>query len=352
MNLISCSFSSGRISDIFPLLRRCLPATLILLLILLSAQAIAQITPTEPDSFSHSFHDTYIALGLRKYFNSFTSFQFPDPVNTRLDPTSRLEWPWEQTYGVIQTGVSYKNVQVNLEGASTLFTYSGLPAQDSDWLFPHNPGQKTDFSEAEAKPRGWTIDANVGFDIPLSNGIKCILGYRAQQFSFTYTDMNQVSISEPESSGFFPGETIQFTQNYKHYYGGGAISSIFDLGTVYPRASGTDLFVRLLGDVGYVIGDNVDFHILRIPAPRYTYENTSGYSWRINLAIDLKINSRFHAGLAGEFMRIRTSGSHRLTQAEGFNEQGQWENALDWTWDGAKVWSDQKFIEINASLYF
>ncbi|MDQ1240100.1 MAG: hypothetical protein QG577_2286, partial [Thermodesulfobacteriota bacterium] len=41
-----------------------------------------------------------IGVGVRKYFNSFTSWQFPNRFPPNQDPYSRLEWPWDQTFFV------------------------------------------------------------------------------------------------------------------------------------------------------------------------------------------------------------------------------------------------------------
>lgn len=286
-------------------------------------------------------HDSYISLGMRKYINSFTSYQFLNPEVPSTDPLSRLEWPWEQTYGVVKAGVKLKGIQVNFEGASTLLTYSGLLAQDSDWTDDSLPDQKTIFSDAHARPRGWTFDASFGFDLPLNEKIRWIIGYRAQQFRFTYTDLNQRQLYEPWDNGIEPGEIIQFTQDYKHYYCGGVIGSELYMGNFSALMEGTYLAVRFLGDIGYVTANNVDYHVLRSPGPRHTYEATDGLSWRLNMAADLRLNQRFVLGVAGEFMRITSVGSHRWT-----------EPSVDETWDGARVWSDQKFIEINASINF
>ena len=38
----------------------------------------------------------YFSLGARKYFSSFTSWEFPDINNPQVDPLSRLEYPWDQ----------------------------------------------------------------------------------------------------------------------------------------------------------------------------------------------------------------------------------------------------------------
>ncbi len=307
--------------------------------------------PAGQYKFSDGSRNSYISIGLRKYISSFTSYEFLDPDYTFVDPASRLEWPWEQTYGVVKAGIVYKGLQLNLEGASTLLTYSDLKAQDSDWTDRNLPSQKTVFSEAEAYPRGWTIDASVGFDLPVLESVRWILGYRAQQFRFTYTDMYQKELYEPEGNGFSGGEIIHFTQDFRHYYGGAVIGSSVELSILTPSLAGTFVDFRLLGDVGYVTANNVDFHVIRTPAPRYTYEKTHGVSWRINASADLRITQRFLVGIAGEFMRIRTGGSHRMTHPAGWDGT-QNVPATDETWQGARVWSDQSFIELNGSVNF
>ena len=149
---------------------------------------------------------TCLTLGLRKYINSFTSKQFPDaPGGIGSDPLSRLEWPWEQIFGVVKLSSRYRGIQVNFDGAATLFPYSGLKSQDSDWLDPNNPGQKLVFSEANDFPRGWTFDTRIGYTIPAFSSIQWLLGYRAQQFRFTATDGMQHSLWEKYNWGLLPG---------------------------------------------------------------------------------------------------------------------------------------------------
>ncbi len=316
------------------------------LIILIPCGSWAQIVPGNVRQAGEyalfdNVHNSYMSLGFRKYINSFTSYEFLDPDFRHLDPLSRLEWPWEQVYGVVKTGIFYKGLQVNLEGASTLFLYSGLKAQDSDWTDVNLPGQKTIFSDAEARPRGWTFDASLGFDLPFSNRIRWIAGYRVQRFRFTYTDMYQSELYHPEHNGFEPGEVIQFTQDYKHLYGGGVIGSEFDMSFILDSLAGSYLLLLLQGDIGYVAANNVDFHALLEPGPRHTYEATNGTSWRLRLAASLRMNQRFSVGLAGEFMRIRTYGSHTLTDP-----------SVNESWQGARVWSDQKFLELTTTVNF
>jgi hypothetical protein len=280
-------------------------------------------------------------LGLRKYINSFTSYEFSDaPGGVYGDPISRLEWPWEQTFGVIKLGSNYYGLQVNFEGAATLFKDSGLLAQDSDWLDPGNHNQKTVFSDGLAMPRNWTIDTSIGFGVPIAPNIQWLLGYRVQQFRFTYTDVTQWELGVP---GFLylPREGIQFSQNYKQYYGGGELHASLDLGRSMASLTGYILFLKLQGDVAYVTANNVDFHVLRKPGPRFTYESTRGKCLHLKLAADFRFRNGVSLGLLGDFMNIRTSGGHHWT-----------EPGIDMSWDVARAWSEQKYIEVNGALTF
>ena len=299
------------------------------------------LTSTPLASFQPDREGSYITLGLRKYINSFTSYQFPDSPGGDIgtDPISRLEWPWEQTFGVIKLGHNYPGVQVNFEGAATLFKDSGLLAQDSDWTDAAQPSQKTIFSDALATPRNWTIDTSVGFFAPFLPSIQWLLGYRAQQFRFTYTDMLQRELGRQPI--YDSGEVIQFNQSYKIYYGGGALCAQFEPGRWLGTLAAYNFFLRLQGDVGYVTANNLDFHVLREPGPRFTYEYTTGICWHLNLAAEYRLKKFFTLGLAGDFMSIRTRGSHSWTEPR---------TAL--SWDGAKVWSEQKYVEANATLNF
>jgi hypothetical protein len=274
----------------------------------------------------------YVTVGLRKYINSFTSRQFPDEpwVHHHInDPLSRLEYPWEQTFGVVKLGSIYRGIQINFEGAATLFTDSGLKEQDSDWEDPNNPGQKTTFSEANDFPRCWTFDASIGYSIPAFPSIQWLLGYRAQQFRFTMMDGEQRSIWS-DHTDFLHGEGSHFSQYYKIYYFGGAIFSQLPY----------SMFAKLSGDVGSVIANNVDYHLRRNP-PHFSYNATRGICWHLDIAIEFRFTDFAKLGLVGDFMSITSNGGHRLTY-----------DVIDQSWDGAKVWSEQKYIELNGTLIF
>jgi len=278
-------------------------------------------------------------LGVRKYINSFTSYQFPHPVTTQLDPLSRLEWPWEQWCGVVKVGYISPAWNIALTYSSTALLFSGLQAQDSDWTNPAAPGQKTVFSEGKAKPRVWTFDTSIaGFPVAASL-IQGIIGFRAQQFNFTYTDATQYEIGAAPI--YLPGAGIEFSEHYYHWYGGGIIRWATDLGDLYGPLRTAQLGIRLQGDYGYVKGSGVDFHILRAPGPRITFEQTTGHSWHVNATVDFRVTSAVALGVEGDYIGIWTVGTHQWT-----------EPGTNWTWDGSKVWSEQKYVAVTGSVNF
>jgi hypothetical protein len=299
-----------------------------------------------------------VALGLRQYLNSFTSYQFPSP-GTPLDPLSRLEWPWEQLYGVAKVGFGYRTLDLNVEYAGTLSALSRLRSQDSDWEDESNPGQKTTFSSSQAKPRGWTFDVRTTMPVAGFYRLRGVAGFRAQQFNFTATGGAQWSVWDdsdgyvPEYGVPLPGPGIQFSQAYKHWYGGWVAAGDFDpsmLSSYLPSW----MRVSVQGDFGYVTGKNHDEHLRRTdflgrPQDRHTYETTTGHSWHLNLSAAIRITGRIQVEVEGDFMTIKTRGSHHWTA---------WSDAVidlfnsNMSWDGAAAWSEQKYISVNAKCVF
>ncbi len=298
------------------------------------------------------------ALGIRQYLNSFTSYQFPAP-GTPLNPISRLEWPWEQLYGVVKLGWAYQTFDLNFEASSTLSALSRLRSQDSDWENDENPHQKTTFSSGQAKPRGWTFDASTTVPLRGFYRIKGITGYRAQQFKFTATGGAQWSIWDDEEGYVprygvpLPGPGIEFEQSYRHWYAGGVAAGDFDL-SAYSRYLPSSVLVRVQGDLGYVTGHNHDQHLRRTdflgrPQDRHTYEATTGHSWHLNLTTAFRVSNRLQLDVEGDFMTIKTRGGHHWTA---------WSDAFidlfnsDISWDGSVVWSEQMYIAVIGRCFF
>jgi hypothetical protein len=287
----------------------------------------------------------YLTLGLRKYINSFTSYQFPNypPSSGPQDPLSRLEHPWDQLWGLVRLGTDLKTFAINLEVAASLSSFTNLKIQDSDWSDKDNPNQKTTFSQSVDRPGGWTLDVSATAPLPHAPILNAVIGFRGQQFKFDAYDDLQGSIWDEkkrqyrDQTQWAQGHVLsgELTQHYKHYYSGGAVRGVMPLGVFSERLASISLLVKLQCDYAFVTGKNADFHFQR--ADQGTFDDTKGWSWHLNLTTGLHMGNRLRVDVEGDFIRIRTSGTHQEHQS---------------TWDGAKVWSDQQFVSITGRYAF
>ena len=302
-----------------------------------------------PVNLSRPSENSYLNLmiGLRKYFNSFTSWQLPSNSGPQ-DPISRLEYPWDQTFLVIRGTTTNTGLEVNMEWSGTLSVLSNPKAQDSDWLDPNNPNQKTTFSDADATPRCWILDIGCNIQIPGFQSLRGVAGYRNSQFKFTNTDGYQYSIYNDEtrkyenSSQPLPGPSIEFSQYYQHFYAGGILDTSLNVeeisGVRVPALS-----IRVQGDASYITGNSHDQHLLRYA---FGIINSKGFGWHINLTTGFK-TGRFRFDAEGDIRGIRTSGSIESIQ------QDETSGLISTQFiNGAKGWSEQKYLGINGTLFF
>ena len=64
----------------------------------------AQTVTTSPSAIGRN--GLHYSLGIQKFINSFTSYQFPNPFPPEQDPLSRLEFPLDQWFLGIFSGFS------------------------------------------------------------------------------------------------------------------------------------------------------------------------------------------------------------------------------------------------------
>jgi hypothetical protein len=306
--------------------------------------------PYNPANFSQPTGNSYlnIMVGLRKYFNSFTSWQFPNFQGPQ-DPYSRLEYPWDQTFLAIRSTATYTGLEVNMEWSGTLGVISNSKAQDSDWQDPNNPNQKTTFAEAEATPRCWIVDLSCNMQVPGLGFLKGVAGYRNSLFKFTNTDGYQYSIYDEEtrtyaySSVFLPGPNIEFSQYYKQLYGGGILDASFNAPEISNGLRIPTLLFRIQADASYVLGKNHDEHLLR----GYNLQSTvdsSGFGWHVNIITGFRTDW-FRFDIEGDVRGINTTG--QMMDMNG-DPVGPYVKYID----GAKAWSEQKYLGINGTIFF
>ena len=262
----------------------------------------------------------YAELGLKKYINSFTSYQFPNwgtsswgtPVTQ--DPLSRLEHPWDTVWGLVKLGTNLKTVDFKLEFASSLNSWTNLKIQDSDWSDSMNPNQKTTFSESVDSPSGWMLDISATAPLPNAPILGAVIGFRQQQFKFDSYDFLQGNIFDTGSNSYVStqisqgnGPTGTFTQYYQQYYFGGVAQGVMPFGALAEGLVSTSLLVKLQCDYASVRGKNIDYHFHR--ADMGTVDDTNGQALHVNLTTGLYIGNRLRVDLEGDFMRIRNRGN-------------------------------------------
>jgi hypothetical protein len=74
-----------------------------------------------------------------------------------------------------------------------------------------------------------------------------------------------------------------------------------------------------------------------------TTDSTRGHCWHLAVALDFFVSQSMAARLSGDFKRTLTDGSHRL--ANSFIP-------IDFSFDGAHVWSDQASISAMGTVTF
>jgi hypothetical protein len=281
-----------------------------------------------------------VALGLRKLVNSFTSYQFPNPFPPNQDPLSRLEFPIDQWFIGMKGSYSRWVLSLFAEGWTNLNRESAFEMQDSDWDDETLPFQKTIFSTSKcALNRSYLSDFGLAVGRSSSpSSLRPIGGYRMQYFDFTTHDGVQMDLAGNVVQ--LPGDGIDFKQVFHHYYLGGLFVTSLGGGAGFGYPGTIQLTVQ--GDVATVTGRNEDKHLLR-DGDRVTVERTRGYCWHVALATTLDVRNLLRFKVEGDFKRIITTGSHNLTNGT-FN--------IDFSFDGARVWSDQATISALGELRF
>ncbi len=281
------------------------------------------------------------SIGVKKFFNSYTSYQFPNPFPPEQNPLSRLEFPIDQWFygGDYIYNSSFWTAQldawgnINQEGRANM--------QDSDWDQEDQPSQKSVFSESKSKlKRSWLIDFRILFkpDISLFRIVQPVVGTRYQTFSFVTHDGYQGSLDGYNTA--LPGEGIEFDQTFYQYYLGALINTKVNTAGIFRSLPTTDLTVTL--DYAVVTAKNQDLHLLR-EGERITNENTSGHCWHAEATASLMIRQNIKALIDVDFKRIITNGGHQLTNSFF---------SVDFSFSGSRVWSDQLSVAASAELIF
>ncbi|MGC8602307.1 MAG: omptin family outer membrane protease [Desulfomonilaceae bacterium] len=280
-------------------------------------------------------------IGVKKFFNSYTSYQFPNPFPPKQNPLSRLEFPIDQwffggdyIYGASSWSAQLDTwVNINHEGRAKM--------QDSDWDQENQPTQKSVFSQSKCRlKRSWLVDLKIVIkpDVSFFKTLHPILGARYQTFSFITHDGYQGTLDGYDMD--LPGEGIQFDQTFYHYYLGGEINTVVNTAGMFRSLPTTDLVLTV--DYALVTAKNQDIHLLR-EGERITNENTNGHCWHAEATVLFPIRHNIKGEIDIDFKRIVTNGNHQLTNSF-FN--------VDFSFNGSRVWSDQLSISALTEIVF
>lgn len=327
-----------------------------------SAQALSFFGPNTAATYG-SACDTcgqgfWMGLGVRKYISSFTSFQFPGRQlgNTNPPGQARFEWPLDQWFGVVRMGYDRGPVGVVVDYMSTFGSGSGTKAQETYWDV--DDGTVALFGRGRVAPRASVLDIGFTYALPVpakscedpAFGLAAVAGFRQHSYRFTMKDSTD---NIPGATIRNPGDDVDFSQYYTHYYIGGIFTKAFDLGAMlggcYPPSY--RFLFAFQADYAYVKGNNnaADYVHWRFftetAAESDNWQHTHGDCWHLNASLAMDAGQCLKLVVEGDFKRIDTRGSQEISYYPGGAAFGA-------AWNGAKSWSDLAYVGVLASYGF
>lgn len=280
-----------------------------------------------------------------KYFvASTTAYQFGYPNRGDGMPASRLEFPINNLWEGGEVRYNFSRYSIGVNALSSVMRNTRGRMKDSDWTDEDNLGERTIFSTSANRMNygviaGGDIDLKISdwLNLPPGLDIRPLIGFEWQKFSFTVHDGIQYEYTPPASSVDLPGNLLDFEQTYWQYFAG--VRSKWDMGKPLNLVPLT-LLTEVHG--GYVTAYNKDHHLLR--GDRYTFENTSGYSFYASLGFEAQLTKNITLGTGVDYLMIRTTGKHNWRH-NAINVDSTWNN-------GVKVYSDQIGINLNLAYRF
>ncbi|MFH1115800.1 MAG: omptin family outer membrane protease [Pseudomonadota bacterium] len=250
----------------------------------------------------------YTDLGIRKFINSFASFQFPYATGgvVLYDPLSRLEYPMDEWFIGLKSSQVTNYFSFNAEFWTKLNKWGGARMQDSDWedstvaAFVFPPNQKTTFSQSKRRlPQAYLADINVEcapFSF-LGASLAGVVGWRWQTYLFrAYGPSFQYTLlGPPFVTPLPPGDSLEASYYFKDwFYLGGKGYFNFRL-----------FELTLQGDYGRLRANMHDRHFLsgdfqtRIEGP--------GHAWHLSATLAKAITNVVNLRFEYDFKRLTTS---------------------------------------------
>ncbi len=305
-----------------------------------AAADLAEIKEVPVKHWSVSWQTKY-------FFSSHTSYEFGNPFPPYQVPLSRLEFPLNTLWTGAAVRRNFSRFSAELEAFRNISSNSTGVFMDSDWDDGASPQIKTIYSESSCRMEPsyivhGAIDLKISdwLNLPAGIDLRPVVGLRWQRFSLVTHDGVQSYPAPGDTTPplDLPGDGINFEQTYWHYFAG--LRAGFALGKPF-RLSRLSLNLQL--DWAYVDASNEDYHLLRA-GKRITCEKTSGDAWHASANLQIGLTQNLNANIGAEYVRIMTTGSHRLVN-EPFGIDFSFTN-------GVKVWSEQTNVMMSLEYTF
>ena len=297
------------------------------------APGSALATPlTMKERATQPAHRFGLAPMVRRYYQSFADYQFPDP-GTGTNPLSRLEFPIDNWFAGLEATGTFGRCTLRASCLTRLEQRTGPPTKDSDWEDPTNPQLVTTYSETKNRVvEGRVVD--VGADWKLAKVRRATLGpslgYRWQTFRFIAGDGLQTSINPPGSVPL-EGDTFDVRFTFRSVY----------LGTYASVPLGrTELLLRYDREWGRAV--ETDRHLLR--GNRFTSDTGRTTGWHVAAGLAHRVSNHVSLRLEWDFRRVRADdANHFWNEADGTPPE---------SWSGARVYSDQRSFTLSTIARF
>lgn len=279
---------------------------------------------------------------MKRFIASHTSYEFGEPEPPFTKPLSRLEFPVNTWWLNLDLRRTCPRWSVGARAGLSLNRNSNNFMEDSDWTTRGNENHLTNYSRSYCDIRSaflfrGDVDVNISdwLRLPASWEVRPLFAFQFQRFNAMAHDGVQWNY-DSNTSDAMNGDGISFRQDWYTY--------MIGLKGAYSLNLNKNLMVKLKGesDWGPALGYNEDHHLLR--GNRFTYERTLGNALYFSTGLDMIVAKTITMGVGIDYLRIRTSGTHRWWDPN---------DSADQSWsDGVHAWSDQLGLSAHASYAF
>jgi hypothetical protein len=260
--------------------------------------------PSGPDGSQQGFS---WQVGARKFFSSFITYQYP---NAQVDPAFTHEWPIDQWFLGLRADYSASTWKAHAELWHNVTRDSNLKHQNSDWGPRPQYGPGTPFGKSIFILGKCVLDKGILGDIGVSYpvlrlgiSIAPVFGLRMQRFTFTSYDGDMSSFYPFLNGRPLPQDMVYLQATIQHYYIGGSLSGIFNLGEGLPSIE-----LRAQADYAAVNLSGYDDHQGLFPTASSWPIRTNGWGGHLAVAAALSMPPNFKISVDFDFNRVRTNG--------------------------------------------